>query len=123
VAQTKSSQPGPGGGSNSARVGANREQSRRGVATSSGGRGAAASGASLPLASRGRRPGNPITLIREVRSELRKVAWPTPRETANLTIVVIALSIVVGLFLGGFDYFFQELFKWLLELTAGSTAV
>jgi preprotein translocase SecE subunit len=38
-----------------------------------------------------------------VRSELRKVAWPTQRETINLTIVVIALSIAVGLFLGGFD--------------------
>ena len=125
MAQTKSSQPGAGGGSNPARGGANREQSRRGVATGSGGRGSGgASGtAALPIASRGRRPGNPLTFLREVRSELRKVAWPTQRETINLTIVVIALSIAVGLFLGGFDYAFQELFKWLLEATAGGAAL
>jgi preprotein translocase subunit SecE len=125
VAQTKSSQPGAGGGSNPARGGTNREQSRRGVATGSGGRGSGGGSgtAALPIASRGRRPGNPLTFLREVRSELRKVAWPTQRETINLTIVVIALSIAVGLFLGGFDYAFQELFKWLLEATAGGAAL
>ena len=135
MAQTKSSQPGAGGGSNPARVGANREQSRRGAAVGAGGGGRAGgrgtatgggggSNAPLPVATRGRRPGNPLNFIRDVRSELRKVAWPTSRETANLTIVVIALSIAVGLFLGGFDYAFQELFKKLLELTgAGATAL
>jgi preprotein translocase subunit SecE len=130
VAQTKSSQPGAGGGSNPARVGANREQSRRGVAVGAGGgraeRRAATTGgatsAPLPVARRGR-PGNPLNFIRDVRSELRKVAWPTSRETANLTIVVIALSIAVGIVLGGFDYAFQELFKWLLEATTGAAAL
>jgi preprotein translocase subunit SecE len=78
----------------------------------------------MPVSARRGRAGNPINFIRDVRSELRKVAWPTGRETANLTVVVIALSIAVGLFLGGFDFAFQELFKWLLALTgagAGST--
>ncbi|MDQ6671476.1 MAG: preprotein translocase subunit SecE [Chloroflexota bacterium] len=69
----------------------------------------------------GRRGGrvNPINFVRDVRSELRKVAWPTQRETMNLTAVVIALSVAVGLFLGGTDYVFQELFRFLLGIQSG----
>jgi preprotein translocase subunit SecE len=114
----------------------NREQSRRGIATGAGGgsrgggRGATTGGsggggggsASLPIAARGRRGVNPLVFFRDVRSELRKVAWPTQRETMNLTLVVIALSIAVGLFLGFFDFVFQELFRWLLAVTSGGAA-
>ena len=58
----------------------------------------------------------PAQYLREVRDEMRKVAWPSQRETINLTAVVIALSAAVGLFLGGVDFVFQELFRWLLGL-------
>jgi len=119
VAQTKSTQSNPG--------------ARRGgsVATSArGGRGstvAARDGGAapvLPLAGgRGRRTGNPfagtIGFIRDVRSELRKVAWPTSRETVNLTVVVIALSVAMGVFLGGGDFIFQKQYRNLIELTSG----
>jgi preprotein translocase subunit SecE len=75
---------------------------------------------------RGRRTGNPfagiVGFIRDVRSELRKVAWPTSRETVNLTVVVIALSVAMGMFLGGTDFIFQELFRKLIELTGGGSA-
>ena len=63
--------------------------------------------------------GNPLNFVRDVRSELRKVAWPSQRETVNLTAVVIALSVTVGLFLGGVDFLFQELFRFLLGLQSG----
>jgi preprotein translocase subunit SecE len=112
VVQTKNPQP------NTARVGMNREQSRRGgVATAS-----AAGRSSMPLTAaggRGRRGVAPLDFIRDVRSELRKVVWPTQRETINLTAVVLALSIAVGLFLGSVDFLFQELFRWLLNLGGG----
>ncbi len=54
-----------------------------------------------------------------MRSELRKVAWPSQRETVNLTAVVLAFSIVVGMLLGGIDFLFQELFRFLLGLQGG----
>jgi preprotein translocase subunit SecE len=75
----------------------------------------------MPLAGAGGRRGrgNPLDFIRDVRSELRKVAWPTQRETMNLTAVVIALSVTVGLFLGGVDFLFQELFGFLIRLGTG----
>jgi preprotein translocase subunit SecE len=63
--------------------------------------------------------GNPLDFVRDVRSELRKVAWPNQRETINLTAVVIAFSVAVGLFLGGVDFLFQELFRFLLGIQGG----
>jgi len=62
-----------------------------------------------------------VGFVRDVRSELRKVAWPTGRETVNLTVVVIALSVAMGLFLGGADFLFQELFRKLIEITGGGS--
>jgi hypothetical protein len=37
-------------------------------------------------------------------------------------VVVIALSVSVGLFLGGVDLLFQELFRWLLSLAGAGGA-
>ncbi len=61
------------------------------------------------------RQGRGITqFIGEVRSELRKVVWPTRREAANLTILVIALSAAMGLLLGGVDFLFSQLFRFIV---------
>ena len=109
MAQTRSSQPNP------ARVGLNREQSRRANAANRGGTSAPA-GRGGALITR-RRNASIFQFIRDVRSELNKVVWPTRRETVNLTVVVIALSGAVGLFLGGVDFLFQEFFKYLLSLS------
>jgi preprotein translocase subunit SecE len=51
----------------------------------------------------------PITFFREVRDELKKVVWPTRQEVIRLTFVVIAASLIVGLFLGGLDFVFVKL--------------
>ena len=135
MAETKSSQT--GSGSRPARAGGsnNREQGHRGATVGGGnagrGRGGSAltTGATpprqpLPLAGAGGRRGrgNPLDFVRDVRSELRKVAWPTQRETINLTAVVIALSVAVGLFLGGTDFVFQELFRFLLGIQGGGSS-
>ena len=50
----------------------------------------------------------------EVRSELRKVVWPTRREATNLTALVVGISVAVGFVLGFIDYAFAELFRLLL---------
>ena len=41
---------------------------------------------------------------RESRGELRKVTWPTTEQTRNLTLVVIAVCLVMGTFLGVVDF-------------------
>jgi preprotein translocase subunit SecE len=45
----------------------------------------------------------------ETESELRKVVWPTRREWANLTAIVIGVTILMGVFLGAVDFIFQRL--------------
>lgn len=56
-----------------------------------------------------------VNYLREVRTELRKVVWPTRQEALNLTMVTLALSVAVGLFLGSVDFIFQEFFRLLLR--------
>ena len=44
-----------------------------------------------------------FTLASEVAGELRKVSWPTRKETMSSTIVVIITTIISAAFLGVFD--------------------
>lgn len=46
--------------------------------------------------------------------ELKKVNWPTRKETIHLTIVVIIISLAVSLFLGLFDILFSYLLRVIL---------
>ena len=57
---------------------------------------------------------NPITFLQETVSELRKAVWPSKEETTRLTVIVIALSVAVGVFLGGLDRFFDFSFVQLI---------
>ena len=52
--------------------------------------------------------------IRESRSELRKVTWPTPEQTRNLTLVVIAVCVVMSAFLGIVDAALGALVRLIL---------
>ena len=45
----------------------------------------------------------------EVWSELKKVSWPTREQVRNLTVLVFAISFVVGLYITVLDAFFQGL--------------
>ncbi len=49
----------------------------------------------------------------DVFSELRKVTWPTRQEASRLTVLVIALAAVMGVFLGAFDWVFARIFSLL----------
>lgn len=48
---------------------------------------------------------------RETRAEINKVIWPDRETTTNLTLLVIALSVILGLLLGGIDFVLFELFE------------
>ena len=47
--------------------------------------------------------------VGEIINELKKVVWLTRREAAYLTVLVLVVSIVAGIFLGGLDYGFSGL--------------
>jgi len=52
-------------------------------------------------------------MLDSVRGEVRKVTWPSPAETRNLTIVVIGISVLVGGILGIVDLILVALLKVL----------
>ncbi len=64
--------------------------------------------------------GNPVTRwLAEAYVELRKVTWPTPQTAWNMTLIVIVISALVALVLGGADFGLTRLVTWLSGLTAG----
>ena len=48
------------------------------------------------------------TFLKEVKSEIRKVNWPTTKETIRYTLIVLGVSVVTAIFLGGIDYLFTN---------------
>jgi len=50
---------------------------------------------------------------RDTWSEIKKVNWPDRETTRNLTLVVIAVSAILGVMLGGIDYVLFQLFEAL----------
>ena len=57
--------------------------------------------------------------FRDMKSELKKVQWPTRKQTINNTLIVIACVIVVGIFIGLFDLVAQEGIKFLIGFFKG----
>ena len=47
--------------------------------------------------------------------ELKKVTWPTRKEAARLTVLVLIISGTIGAILSLIDFCFAELFKFLTE--------
>jgi len=42
--------------------------------------------------------------LKEVKTEIKKVNWPTKKETLRYTLIIIVVSIVTAVFLGGLDF-------------------
>jgi preprotein translocase SecE subunit len=53
------------------------------------------------------------TYFDEVWSELRKVSWPTREHVRNLTVLVFAISLVVGVYIAFWDAVFQNIIAFI----------
>jgi preprotein translocase subunit SecE len=51
----------------------------------------------------------------DTRGELRKVTWPTRKQATNLTLIVLAVTVAMALFLGGVDWVFANLIALILS--------
>lgn len=56
-----------------------------------------------------------INYLKEVRLELSKVVWPKREEVIRMTSMVIVISAIVALYVGGLDYTFTKLLEGLLS--------
>jgi len=52
--------------------------------------------------------------FREVKLELKKVVWPTRKQTTGTTVVVVVFVFIVAVFLGIFDYSLTRLVQAVL---------
>ena len=57
----------------------------------------------------------PFQYIREVRDEMRKVAWPKWPEIRRYSIIVLVTVVIVTAFVGGLDSAFGILSGWLYK--------
>ena len=67
------------------------------------------------IAAQTERGGNVWSLLKEARSEIRRVVWPSNQETSQTTLVVLILVLVLALILWGLD----SLLGWLASLIIG----
>ena len=57
--------------------------------------------------------------FRELRSELKKVVWPTPKQVVKNTLTVAACVLVIGAFIWVFDFVAQVGIDALIDLFHG----
>jgi len=56
-----------------------------------------------------------IQFFKEVRFELTKVAWPNRQELVGSTIVVIIMSVILSIFIGGVDFGLSRLIQFIMK--------
>ena len=54
--------------------------------------------------------------FRELKSELKKVVWPTPKQVTKNTLIVIASVLIVGAFIWVYDLVFEQGVMALINL-------
>ncbi|MCL6096316.1 MAG: preprotein translocase subunit SecE [Patescibacteria group bacterium] len=57
----------------------------------------------------------PVIFLKEVNEELKKVVWPTRNEVIRLTAVVLIVSLIVGLYLGGLDFILTKILALFIK--------
>ena len=53
--------------------------------------------------------------LKDTRGELRKVSWPTRKQATNLTLIVLAVTVVMAAFLGALDFLFAQLIRLIVS--------
>ena len=54
--------------------------------------------------------------FRELRSELKKVVWPTPKQVLKNTLIVAACVVVIGVFIWLFDFASGAIISSLMDI-------
>ena len=57
---------------------------------------------------------NVTQFLKEAKVELKKVTWPTPKQTVASTAVVIIIVFIVAIYLGIVDFVLAKLVKFVL---------
>ncbi len=52
--------------------------------------------------------------LKEAIEEVRKVTWPTKKQTTNHTLVVIGITLAVAIFFAVLDFIFNNIIKFII---------
>jgi preprotein translocase subunit SecE len=52
--------------------------------------------------------------LKEAKQEIKKVNWPTKKETVRYTMFVIGISLAIAVYLGLLDYVFTNVLKFII---------
>ncbi|MCD8494745.1 MAG: preprotein translocase subunit SecE [Candidatus Pacebacteria bacterium] len=58
---------------------------------------------------------NLIQYFKGVFAEIPMITWPTRRQTAWLTAIVIIISVIAGYYLGLFDFIFARVLELIIS--------
>ncbi len=61
-------------------------------------------------------PNRFVKYLRDLKSEIKKVVWPSRKQVLNNTTIVLTLMVIVALFLAAVDYGVSFLVKLLLGI-------
>lgn len=54
-----------------------------------------------------------LKFFREIKAELKKVAWPTMKQLTKHTSIVISAIFIVAVFIGAVDFIFNNLLRFI----------
>ena len=57
--------------------------------------------------------------FREMKSELKKVVWPSKRQILNNTLIVLVCVVIVGIFIWVFDFAGNAIVNGIITLVMG----
>ena len=52
--------------------------------------------------------------FKETKTELKHVIWPSRNQTFYYTLLVVVLSVVIGYYLGFFDFIFSQVLQKII---------
>jgi len=58
---------------------------------------------------------SPFKYFREVKAELKKVVWPTPKQLFKNTVIVLVSIAIVGAFIALLDYGFDSALQYIFN--------
>lgn len=62
-----------------------------------------------------KKSGKIATFFRDLKSEFKRITWPTFKQVVNNTGIVIAFIIILGLFIAAVDFLFTYLYQFILK--------
>jgi preprotein translocase subunit SecE len=57
---------------------------------------------------------NLIDYLQSLRNELTKVVWPKKKDVVRLTLIVLSISGIIGIYVGLLDFIFTKLLESLI---------